>query len=165
MRALPEPPKPAAIRLGGPSGRNPALLHNMSCRPDANVHHTGTHHGGALRIGFAFAPDAKRPPRLTDVLPAMGLRRVRVEQVLANLERLAAEPCALLAKLPPVAAVHANAEGAHLPGFTDDPLLVLAVLTRCNGAVFMRDRAPCVTEDRLLRSITLLTPRNWSFTR
>jgi hypothetical protein len=162
MHALPEPPKPPTIRLGGPSGRNPALLHNMSCRPDANVNHTGTHHGGALRIGFAFAPDAKRPPRLTDVLPAMGFPRAQTNNVLAYLERHAAEPCALLAKLPPVAAVHANAAGEQVPGLTDDPLLVLAVLTRCSGALFLRDRPPCVTADRVLRSITLIAPKTWN---
>ena len=160
MRTLPEPPKPVAIRLGGPSGRNPALLHNMSCRPDATVQHTGTHAGRALRFAFAFP--AKRPPRLTDVLPAMGFPRAQTNNVLAYLERHAAEPCALLATLPPVAAVHANAAGEQLPGLTDDPLLVLAVLTRCSGALFLRDRPPCVTADRVLRSITLIAPKTWN---
>ena len=160
MRALPEPLKPAAVRLGGPSGRNPALLHNMSCRPDANVQWTGTHDGRVLRFAFAFP--TKRPPQLTDVLPAMGLPRSHKNHVQAHLERLAAEPCLSLAKLPPVAAVHANAAGEQVPGLTDDPLLVLAVLTRCSGALFLRDRPPCVTADRVLRSITLIAPKTWN---
>lgn len=139
----------------------PPLLHNMSCRPDATVQHTGTHDGRALRFGFVFT--AKRPPRITDVLPAIGLPRARTENVLSHLQRLAGEPCHLLRQLPAVAAVHANAAGEQVPGLTDHPLLVLAVLTRCSGSLFMRDRPPAVTEDRLLRSITLLAPKNWTF--
>lgn len=160
MHALREAPTPETVRACGPSNRKPALLHNMSCRPDAKVQHTGTHAGRALRFAFAFP--TKRPTRLTDVLSAMRLPRAREENALAHLERVAAEPCALLGKLPPVAAVHANAAGEQVQGLTDDPRLVLAVLTRCNGAVFLRDRPPCVTEDRVLRSITLIAPMTWN---
>jgi hypothetical protein len=146
--------------LGRPVAGVPHLLQNMGCRPNATVEHTGAHDGRALRIGFALPPD--RAPRLTDVSQAIGRPRLRGETALHQLERLAAESCALLTRLPPVAAVRSNAQGEQVPGLTDDPLLVLAVLTRCHGALFLRDRPPCVTTDRLFRSITLLAPRTWN---
>jgi len=143
-----------------PGGQRAPLLHNMSCRPDATVQHTGTHHGRALRFGFALSAD--RSPRLSDVQLALGLRRKRGETLLDQLERIAAEPCPLLAQLPAVAAVHGVAAGEVVPGLTDQPLLILAVLTRSSGNLFLRDRPPAVTQDRVLRSITLLAPANWT---
>ena len=160
MSAPSELQQPPPFRMGGPSGRRPSLLQNMSCRPDATVEHNGRHHCRALRFGFA--PAADRPLRLSDLLPVLGLKRRSNEALLQKIERMTQEPCPLLASLPAVAAVHSNAAGESLPGLTDQPLLVLAVLVRCNGGVFMRDRVPAVSEERLLRSVTLLAPLSWN---
>ncbi|NBX25773.1 MAG: hypothetical protein EBQ99_06955 [Planctomycetes bacterium] len=145
---------------GGPSGRRPTLQ-NMSCRPDATVQHQGQHQCRAIRFAFP-ASEGDATPSLSSLAWAVDPIRRPGVSLIQHLERVAAEPCPLLAKLPSVAAVHLNASGESLPGLTDQPRLVLAVLCRCNGRVFIRDRAPCISEDRLLRSITLLAPCSWN---
>ncbi len=145
---------------GGPSGRRPTLQ-NMSCRPDATVQHQGQQECRAIR--FAFNPVAMNTrPSLASLASEVDPMRPPGISGIRHLERLAAEPCQLLAALPPVAAVLLNAPGESIRGLTDQPRLVLAVLCRCNDRVFIRDRAPAVTEDRLFRSVTLLAPRSWN---
>ncbi len=94
--------------------------------------------------------------------PAFGLPRPAVADGYARLAEAAAEPCPLLARLPPVAAVMRNVAGDDIAGLTDDPRLMLAVMSRCFGNVFMRDVPPSITTDSLRHQVTLLIPNSWN---
>jgi len=158
----PDPATPPPFRLGGPSGRRPPVLQNMSCRPTVAVEHQGGHAGRVLRFGFA-APSGQ-PVDLSVVMASLGLVDRPDMSMGRQVHLLAMQPSPLLDRLPAVAAVRANAEGEMVPGLTDQPLLILAVPTRCSDRVFLRDREPAVSLDRLCRSITLLLPPSWSHT-
>lgn len=135
------------------------LLHNMSCRPNVAVQHQGHNECCALRFGFQLPTD--RAPSLNDILLTLKITHTRMANSLAAIAALALEPCPLLDRMPPVAAVRLNVAGDEIPGLTDQPLLILAVLARCGSGMFIRDRPPIVTKDRILHSVTLFAPQSW----
>jgi hypothetical protein len=155
-------PHACAPRL--PSGREHAratpLIHNMSCRPTVSI----VHSSAALcrRVRFTSPKWPIEPEAFADFCPAFGLPTPSVADGYARLVEAADAPCPLLARLPPVAAVLRNAAGDAIPGLTDDPTLLLAVMTRCFGSVFLRDLPPSVTSDSFRNPVTLLIPDSWN---
>jgi len=144
----------------GAGATAPPLLHNMSCRPTATVTHTSA--ALCRRLKFASALWPASPTAFADFCPAFGLPTPTVAEGYACLVKAAGEPCPLLAKLPPVAAVMRNAPGEPLAGLTDNPQLMLAVMSRCFGHVFMRDVPPSITTDSFRQQVTLLIPHSWN---
>lgn len=146
------------------SGRERAgatpLIHNMSCRPTVSI----THKSAALcrRVRFTSPKWPFEPKAFADFCPAFGLPTPPVADGYGTLVAAAEEPCPLLARLPPVAAVLRNAGGDAIPGLTDDPTLLLAVMTRCFGSVFLRDLPPSVTSESFRNPVTLLIPESWN---
>lgn len=136
------------------------VMQNMSCRPQADAKHNGRNASRAMRFGFARAKDAA--PTLAAIAQQLGIEAAADADALRQIERLAQKPCPLLARLPPVAAAHTALTGEKHIGLTNHPLLVLAVLARSDSGVFLRDRPPAISEQRLLRSVTLLMPPSWS---
>lgn len=158
--------RPDACSLPQPSGPERAdttpLIHNMSCRPQVSI----AHKSAALcrRVQFTSPKWPKDPQAFADFFPMFGLPKPPVADGYARLVEAADAPCPLLARLPPVAAVLRNAVGEAIPGLTDDPKLLLAVMTRCFGSVFLRDLPPSVTSDSLRQPVTLLIPESWNLT-
>lgn len=147
-----------------PGGRERAhatpLIHNMSCRPTVSI----VHSSAALcrRVRFTSPKWPFEPESFADFCPAFGLPEPSVADGYGTLVAAAEAPCPLLARLPPVAAVLRNAGGDAIPGLTDDPKLLLAVMTRCFGSVFLRDLPPSVTSDSFRNPVTLLIPESWN---
>ena len=131
-----------------PISTGASLLHNMSCRPNTAVTHTGVDQCPPNSLftefcetfGVAMPEDGDGWKALTDA---------------ANL------PCPELMLLPAVAAVLVNAPGNVFPGISDNPRLALAVLARCSGGIFIRDRPPVITSDHIKNTITLIAPLSW----
>jgi len=144
---------------GAGAGAQP-LIHNMSCRPTVTVTHKSSAQCRRLRFSSSLWPAAATA--FADYCPAFGLPMPTASEGYARLVEAAAEPCPLLARLPPVAAVMRNAPGDSIAGLTDDPRLMLAVMSRCFGNVFMRDVPPSITSDSLRLQITLLIPNSWN---
>ncbi len=141
--------------------RQPAqLLHNMSCGPNATIVHTGT--DACRRLRFALPGGPLTTYKWIESCQRLGIPCAPADDGYALLVARAARPHPLLARLPAVASVLANAGGDEVPGWTDDPDLILAVLARSTGKVFLRDQPPVIATDRFQRSVTLLMPRSWS---
>ena len=141
--------------------RQPAqLLHNMSCGPNATIVHTGT--DACRRLRFALPGGPLTTSKWIESCQRLGIPCAPADGGYALLVARAAQPHPLLARLPAVASVLANAGGDELPGWSDDPDLILAVLARSTGKVFLRDQPPVITTERFQRSVTLLVPRTWS---
>lgn len=136
------------------------LIHNMSCRPTVTVTHTGVAQCTRLLFTSALLPGDGKP--LEECCAAFGLTAPAADLAYARLMEAASEPCPLLARLPPVAAVMRNTHGQCIPGLTDDPRLLLAVMSRCFGHVFMRDLPPSITSDSFRLQVTLLVPKSWN---
>ncbi|MBU6210444.1 MAG: hypothetical protein KGR22_11095 [Planctomycetes bacterium] len=141
--------------------RQPAqLLHNMSCGPNATIVHTGT--DACRRLRFALPGGPLTTSKWIESCQRLGIPCAPTDDGYPLLVARAAQPHPLLARLPAVASVLANAGGDELPGWTDDPDLILAVLARSTAKVFLRDQAPVIATDRFQRTVTLLVPRTWS---
>lgn len=136
-----------------------AVMQNMSCRPQADAKHNGRNATTAVRFGFTF--EKGETPALAAVLQQLGIEAPDSANALHQVERLAKKPCPLLARLPAVTAAHTALPGEKHIGLTNHPLLVLAVLARSDAGVFVRDRPPAISQERLLRSVTLLMPPSW----
>jgi hypothetical protein len=136
------------------------LIHNMSCRPTFTVTHKSAAQCRRLRFSSPQWPAAATA--FADYCPTFGLPMPTAAEGYARLVEAAAEPCPLLARLPPVAAVLRNAPGESIAGLTDDPRVLLAVMSRCFGSVFMRDLPPSITSDSLRLQVTLLIPKSWN---
>ncbi|MFZ4499242.1 MAG: hypothetical protein ACOYMX_06005 [Burkholderiales bacterium] len=134
-------------------------MQNMSCRPQADAKHNGRNATTAVRFGFTF--EKGETPTLAAVLQQLGIEAPDSANALHQVERLARKPCPLLAHLPAVTAAHTALPGEKHIGLTNHPLLVLAVLARSDAGVFLRDRPPAISQERLLRSVTLLMPPSW----
>ena len=132
----------------------------MWARPSATIVHDGTDLCRRLRFGLAIGNDP-RPRRFADLCPLLGLPAPEDGDGYPVLMDFLSEPCPKLALLPAVAAVDRTARGEQIAGFTDDPRLLLAVLARCSGHVFLRDRSPSLSTPQLIATIDLLVPRSW----
>ncbi|MBU3728617.1 MAG: hypothetical protein FGM37_05140 [Phycisphaerales bacterium] len=135
-------------------------IHNMSCRPTVTLTHKSDPQCRRLRFSTATWPASATA--FADYCPALGLPMPTAAEGYARLLEAASEPCPLLARLPPVAAVMRNAAGESIAGLTDNPRVVLAVMSRCFGHVFMRDLPPSITSDSLRLQVTLLIPKSWN---
>ena len=135
-------------------------LHNMSCRPGATVVHQGTDLCRRLRFTLNIPQDPKLR-RYADLCPLFGLPVPKDGDGFPLLMACLAEPCPKLAALPAVAAVDPAGRGETVAGFNDDPRLALAVLARCSGRVFMRDRTPGLSTPQIRATLDLLVPRSW----
>lgn len=140
--------------------RTQPRIHNMSCRPTVTVTHRSAAQCRRIRFASSLWPADARA--FAEFCPAFGLPTPAVADGYARLVEAAAEPCPLLARLPPVAAVLRNASGDSIAGLTDDPRLLLAVMSRCFGSVFMRDVPPSITTDSFRQQVTLLIPSSWN---
>lgn len=136
------------------------ILNNMSCRPTVTITHSSA--AQCRRLMFSSPLWPKDAQAFAEFCPVFGLPRPPAADGYARLAEAASEPCPQLARLPPVAAALRNAPGESVAGITDDPRLLLAVLTRCFGAVFMRDVPPSVTSDSFRGPVTLLIPHSWN---
>lgn len=135
-------------------------LQNMSCRPSATIVHEGK--DLCRRLLFAM-PAEPRPAstRFADLCVPFGLQAPSDRDGYRVLMEFIREPCPRLAALPAIAAAERTMRGVALPGFTDDPRLVLAVLSRSTGSVFLRDREPSLTSDQIQKPVVLLLPPTW----
>lgn len=152
-----------SARTEQPAGPAPAAapwLQNMSCRPTATIVHQGK--DACRRLLFAM-PSTPRPAstRFADLCPPFGLQAPSDQDGYRVLLGFLREPCPKLAALPAVAVAERSTRGDLLPGLTDDPRLVLAVLTRCTGRIFLRDRDPSITSDQIQKPVVLLLPPSW----
>lgn len=135
-------------------------IHNMSCRPGASVVHTGT--DACRRLRFSLnVPLHPAVRRYAELCPMFGLPVPADDDGFPVLMAFVNEPCPKLAALPAVAVADPAARGESITGFTDDPRLVLAVLARCSGRVFLRDRAPSISTPQIRATLDLLVPRSW----
>ena len=136
-----------------------SLLHNMSCRPNTAVTHTGVDQCHRICILSELTPT----PNLlfTELCATFGVDMPEDGDGWKALTNAANLPCPELMLLPPVAAVLANAPGKVFPGISDNPRLVLAVLARCSGGIFIRDRPPVITSDQMKKTVTLIAPLSW----
>ena len=150
----------ARARPAHERARRTPLLHNMSCRPTVTIQHASQAQCRRLRFASRLWP--KDAQAFADFCPVFGLPTPAAEDGYARLAEAALEPCPKLARLPAVAAALRNAPGDSIPGLTDDPRLLLAVLSRCFGTVFMRDVPPSVTSDSFRGPVTLLIPSSWN---
>ncbi len=142
-----------------PIATGAALLHNMSCRPNTAVTHTGVDQCHRICI----LTDLPRPPNslFTEFCETFGVDMPEDGDGWKALTDAANLPCPELMLLPAVAAVLVNAPGNVFPGISDNPRLALAVLARCSGGIFIRDRPPVITSDHIKNTITLIAPLSW----
>jgi hypothetical protein len=140
--------------------RSAQLLHNMSCGPNATIAHTGT--DACRRLRFALPGGPLTLGKWFEIGQRVGIPCAPTDDGYPLLVARASQPHPLLARLPAVASVLANAGGDELPGWTDNLDLILAVLSRSTAKVFLRDQAPVIASDRFSRTVTLLVPRTWS---
>ena len=152
--------RPSPAPKGHERAHAAPLIHNMSCRPTVSITHTSR--ALCRRVRFTSPKWPIEPEAFADFCPAFGLPTPSLADGYATLVQAAEAPCPLLARLPPVAAVLRNAGGDAIPGLTDDPTLLLAVMTRCFGSVFLRDLPPSVTSDSFRSPVTLLVPDSWN---
>lgn len=141
------------------------LLHNMSCMPHAPVKHEGRDACRVLRLRGEWAgPWPRRPRSFAALCPMFGLTPVPGDDGWRTLMALASEPCPALARMPAVAPVQLGgpATGPVHGEFTADTRLLLAVLARTAGGVFIRDRAPALTEPAAIRPLSLFAPSSWN---
>lgn len=151
-----------------------ALLH-MGGTPQARAEHSGVNRCCRMRFSppqslgsrWAAQVSANNPlvvPRLEyrDICGGFGVTLSGDEDAYEALVRTLATPPAELQRLPPIAAIAAGGAGDEIPGFTDSLAVVLAVLARCAGRIFMRDQPPTVLFERLCRPVVLLIPETWS---
>lgn len=138
----------------------PRLLHNMSCRPDATIAHTGA--DACKRLRFVLPGGPLTTTKWVERCDRLGIPWAPTDDGYSLLVARAARGHPLLARLPAVASVLANAGGDELAGWTDNLDLILAVLSRSTAKVFLRDQAPVIATDRFQRSVTLLLPRTWA---
>jgi hypothetical protein len=136
------------------------LLHNMSCGPNATIVHTGT--DACKRLRFVLPGGPLTTTKWVERCDRLGILWAPTDDGYSLLVARAARPHPLLARLPAVASVLANAGGDELAGWTDNLDLILAVLSRSTAKVFLRDQAPVIATDRFQRSVTLLLPRTWA---
>lgn len=136
------------------------ILHNMSCRPTVTIQHASAAQCRRLKFSSPLWP--KDAQAFAEFCPAFGLPTPAAADGYARIAEAASEPCPQLARLPPVAAALRNAPGDPVAGLTDDPRLLLAVLVRCFGKVFMRNVPPSVTSDSFRGPVTLLIPHSWN---
>ena len=165
MRRIGGPCQPSAAheRDAARAGmRAQPRIHNMSCRPTVTVTHKSA--AQCRRIRFSSTLWPTNATAFAEFCPAFGLPMPALADGYARLAEAASEPCPLLARLPPVAAVMRNASGDSIAGLTDDPRLMLAVMSRCFGNVFMRDVPPSITTDSFRHQVTLLIPSSWNLT-
>ena len=133
---------------------------HMWGRPGASVTHAGT--DLCRRLHFSLrVPPPTAARRFADLCPLFGLAVPEDGDGFPVLMAYAAEPCPKLEWLPAVAAAEPTCRGESIAGFTDDPRLVLAVLARCSGRVFLRDRAPSISTPQIRATLDLLVPRSW----
>ncbi len=142
-----------------PTVAGASLLHNMSCRPNTAVTHSGVDHCHRICI----LTDLPREPcsLFTQFCETFGVDMPDDGDGWQALTDAANLPCPELMLLPPVAAVLVNTPGKVFPGISDNPRLALAVLARCSGGIFIRDRPPVITSDQIKRSVTLIAPLSW----
>lgn len=159
VTACAPPMEPGASAACEPAHAVP-LIHNMSCRPSVTVHHKSPDQ--CRRVRFHSAAWPKGATAYADFFPIFGLPKPAAEDGYARLTEAASEPCPQLSRLPPVAAALRNAAGDTVAGLSDDPRLMLAVMTRCFGKVFMRDVPPSVTTESIRFPVTLLIPLSWN---
>ncbi len=132
----------------------------MYCGPHANVTRKGV--DVCRRLRFALPGEPRDTGLWMEVCQRLGIPGDPDADGYPLLVAGAAQPHPLLARLPAVASVLTNAAGDALPGWTDDPNLILAVLARSTSKVFLRDLPPVIVSDRFTRSVTLLLPRSWN---
>ena len=111
-----------------PIATGAALLHNMSCRPNTAVTHTGVDQCHRICI----LTDLPRPPNslFTEFCETFGVDMPEDGDGWKALTDAANLPCPELMLLPAVAAALVNAPGNVFPGISDNPRLALAVLAR-----------------------------------
>lgn len=126
-----------------------------------SVSHTSPDRCQRLRF-VPPSPSGGEGSGFSEVCHAYGIEVVDGDDPWQLLMAAASAPCGGLACLPPVAAVRRTGLGTGLPGITDQPLVVLAVLARCCGSVFLRDRSPLVEIATLTTETDILIPANWS---
>lgn len=136
-----------------------SLLHNMSCRPNTAVTHTGVDQCHRICILSELPPSPNS--LFTEFCATFGVDIPADGDGWKALTDAANLPCPELMLLPPVAAVLVNAPGQVFPGISDNPRLVLAVLARCSGGIFIRDRPPVITSDQIKNTVTLIAPLSW----
>lgn len=138
-----------------------ALLHNMGCRPQTTIRHTGLDRCHRLQFVLHVAPGAVGRFLNKKLYGRSGFT-IMPHDDWKTLTKAVLRPCPELALLPDVAAVAAyDTFGTILPGIGDNPRVVLAVLARCAGGVFLRDRSPHISLNQIKRSVTLIAPHNW----
>jgi hypothetical protein len=126
----------------------------------ANTVHNGV--DTCQRLRFVLPGQSLNTRRWMEVCQRLGIPGDPTADGYSLLVAHAAQSHPLLSRLPAVASVLTNASGKALPGWTDDPGLILAVLARTTDKVFLRDLPPVIVSDRFQRSVTLLLPRTWS---
>ncbi len=144
----------------------PARLHNMSCAPRATVARKGSDRCRRVRIGFSafFSPpgDKGEKPNLADWCRLLGLAAGGNEEARARRLRQELLAPAGLEHFPAVAPVVKGGAGEALPGVSDDPRLVAAILARSSGSrVFIRQKAPIIFANFLNSDLCLILPEDW----
>ncbi|MFM8699754.1 MAG: hypothetical protein ACKOF7_14100, partial [Phycisphaerales bacterium] len=144
----------------------PARLHNMSCMPHTPLQYEGASMCRLLRLtGTPGVMWPREPREFGQLCRPYGITLPEGGDAWAALMALASQPCASLARLPPVATVKPLGV-AHAfidERLTHDPRLLLAVTSRISGGVFIRDRPPAITDPRTLLPLVLLMPLSWKY--
>ena len=139
----------------------------MHRQPLIKIFHHGRDHCHRVTFGLWRAighRQAKGNPTVLDWTPHLGVGDISEDAVLTAC-RQQALGVAGLRSLPYVVPVIVGDRGSDIEGLTDNLQLTLAVLARCSGTVFLRRKSPIITASHIVRSVTLIFPRGWSFDR
>ncbi len=128
----------------------------IGARPTVTVSHKGTNGCDIIAVSFSIAHDIRR------LCDRCGVRYRGDAHGINQLRRIAIECSDALMTLPAVAAVVPRERGEYRPGFSDDPRLVIAVLSRCSKSVFIRGKSPLLSSEILNRPLAIVLPREHS---
>lgn len=139
-----------------------SVLHNMSAGPTARAARKGA--DGCRRIHFPMSERVALADSLKGWCALIGSPASTIDQAVTILREAAVNAAEKLQLLPPVASALCNTPGETLAGLSDDPLLTLAVLSRCSGGkVFIRNKSPIILKEYLSITVSLVVPENWRF--